>query len=250
MTIEKGKELTDNETHTFGINRIPHYGCDVDGFGLTDSSTGAANYSSGSTVCYPQLCFYVNGSLPESARGRGQLMRRFVLFLEVWAVVALMLALPTPALAQTAPAETPSPTAYTDSVQGIEFSEGTVVDDTRFGASFAGQATGELPGYLVASTDYTPPSPGPDVTNNIVGGGWTLLGERGTIFGSFTGGAVRWNADGTLAEIVADMSVQGGSVDGTTIPSGGTGTFSGMLDHTPLSQGLPPTINGTLQVNL
>lgn len=177
-------------------------------------------------------------------------MRRFVLFLELWAVVALMLALPTPALAQTAPAETPSPTAYTDSVQGIEFSEGTVVDDTRFGASFAGQATGELPGYLVASTDYTPPSPGPDVTNNIVGGGWTLLGERGTIFGSFTGGAVRWNADGTLAEIVADMSVLGGSVDGTTIPSGGTGTFSGMLDHTPLSQGLPPTINGTLQVNL
>src|SRR5215211_3470944 len=105
-------------------------------------------------------------------------MRRFFLFLEVWAVVALMLALPTPALAQTAPAQTPSPTAYTDSVQGIEFTEGTV------------------------------------------------------------------------AEVVADMSVQGGSVDGTTIPSGGTGTFSGMLDHTPLSQGLPPTINGTLQVTL
>jgi hypothetical protein len=39
-------------------------------------------------------------------------------------------------------------------------------------------------------------------------------------------------------------------VDGTTIPSSGTGTFSGMLDHTPLSQGLPPTINGTLQVTL
>src|SRR5215203_2111437 len=177
-------------------------------------------------------------------------MRRFVLFLEVGAIVALMLALPTPALAQTAPAETPSPTAYTDSVQGIEFSEGTVVDDTRFGASFAGEASGELPGYLVATTDYTPPSPGPDVTNNIVGGGWTLLGERGTILGSFTGGAVRWNTDGTLAEVVADMSVLGGSVDGTTIPSRGTGTFSGMLDHTPLSQGLPPTINGTLQVTL
>ncbi len=45
-------------------------------------------------------------------------MRRFVLFLEVWAVVAITLALPTPALAQTAPAETPTPTAYTDAVQG------------------------------------------------------------------------------------------------------------------------------------
>src|SRR5215210_5174084 len=177
-------------------------------------------------------------------------MRRFVLFLEVWAVVAIMLALPTPAFAQTAPAETPTPTAYTDTVQGIEFSAGTVVDDTRFGASFAGEAAGDLPGYLVVSTDYTPPSPGPDVTNNIVGGGWTLLGERGTIYGSFTGGAVRWNADGTLAEIVADMSVQGGSVDGSTILSGGTGTFSGMLAHKPLSQGLPLTINGTLHVFL
>ncbi len=175
-------------------------------------------------------------------------MRRYVLFLEVWSDVEITLALPTPALAQTAPAETPTPTAYTDAVQGIEVSAGTVVDDTRFGASFAGEATGDLPGYLVVSADYTPPSPGPDVTNNIVGGGWTLLGERGTIFGSFIGGAVRWNADGTLADVVANMSVLGGSVDGISVPSGGTGTFGGVLDHTPLNQGLPPTINGILQV--
>lgn len=177
-------------------------------------------------------------------------MRRMLL-LTVAAVVALMLAFARPALAQTAPAETPSPTTYADTVQGVEFSAGTIAGDTRLGASFAGEATGDLPGFLVASIDYTPPSPGPGVTNNIVGGGWTLLGDRSTaLLGSFTGGTVQWNDDGTLADVVADMSVLGGSVDGIPVPSGGTGAFGGVLDHRPLTQGLPPTIGGTLQFTL
>src|SRR5215212_10237887 len=142
-----------------------------------------------------------------------------------------MSAFARPALAQTAPAETPSPTTYTDTVQGVEFSAGTIADDTRLGASFAGEATGDLPGFLVASIDYTPSSPGPGVTNNIVGGGWTLLGNRSTILGSFTGGTVQWNEDGTLADVVADMSVLGGSVDGIPVSSGGTGAFGGVLDQ-------------------
>ena len=177
-------------------------------------------------------------------------MRRMLVLLTVAAVVALTLAFARPALAQTAPAETPSPPTYTDKVQGVEFSAGTIADDTRFGASFAGEATGDLPGFLVASIDYTPPSPGPGVTNYIVGGGWTLLGDRSTTLGSFTGGTVQWNADGTLADVVADMSVLGGSVDGLPVSSGGTGAFGGVLDHRPLTQGLPPTIGGTLQLTL
>jgi hypothetical protein len=103
-------------------------------------------------------------------------------------------------------------------------------------------------GVLVATTDYTPPSPGPNTTNNLVGGGWALLGERGTVFGSFSGGTVQWNADGTLADIVADMSVLGGSVDGVPVSSGGVGTFGGVLDHRPLALGLPPMVDGTLQL--
>jgi hypothetical protein len=177
-------------------------------------------------------------------------VRRMLLLLMVAAVVALTLAFARPALAQTAPAETPSPMNYTDTVQGVEFSAGTIADDTRFGASFAGETTGDLPGFLVASIDYTPPSPGPGVTNNIVGGGWTLLGDQSTTLGSFTGGTVQWNADGTLADVVADMSVLGGSVDGIPVSSGDTGAFGGMLDHRPLTQGLPPTIGGTLQLTL
>ena len=113
--------------------------------------------------------------------------------LVVAAVMAMMLAFAGTAFAQTAPTTTPTtPTTYTDTVQGTEFSAGTIEGDTRFGASFAGEATGNLPGVLVATTDYTPPSPGPNTTNNLVGGGWALLGERGTVFGSFSGGTVQW----------------------------------------------------------
>jgi hypothetical protein len=159
------------------------------------------------------------------------------------------LAFAGPAFGQTRPSSPAvRPATYTDTVQGAEFSAGTVVGDTRFGASFAGEATGDLPGFLVATTDYTPPSPGPNTTNNLVGGGWTLLGERGTVFGSFNGGTVQWNADGTIADIVADMSVLGGRVDGVPVSSGGIGTFGGVLDHRPLTQGLPPTVGGTLQL--
>ena len=143
-----------------------------------------------------------------------------------------------------------TPTTYSDTVlpgRGIEISAGTIVGDTRFGATFVGEVAGNLPGNLIASVNYTPPAPGPNVTNNVVGGEWALCGAQGTVFGSFTGGTVRWNADETLADVTANMSVVGGSVNGVSV-SGGTGTFTGVLDHRPLGQGLPPTVSGTLQL--
>jgi hypothetical protein len=87
-----------------------------------------------------------------------------VLFV-VAAVMAMTLAFAGTAYAQTGhttPAATPA--TSTDTVQGTEFSAGTIEGDTRFGASFAGEATGNLPGVLVATADYTPPSPGPNTT--------------------------------------------------------------------------------------
>ncbi len=152
---------------------------------------------------------------------------------------------PTPA----APASVTTPT-YADVVlpgRGIETSAGTISGDTRFGVTFIGEMAGDLPGVLVSSANYTPPSPGPNITNNIVGGEWALCGPWGTVFGSFTGGTVQWNADETLADVVADMGVLGGSVNGIPVTAG-TGTFGGVLDHRPLAQGLPPTISGTLQL--
>lgn len=212
-------------------------------------------------------------------------MRRFYFVLVVTALVVAMLTLAGPAAAQTPPTSaspadgcavassvlaqlppaptsvvaaasppavqpTATPTTYSDTVlpgRGIEISAGTIVGDTRFGATFVGEVAGNLPGVLIASVNYTPPAPGPNATNNVVGGEWALCGPQGTVFGSFTGGTVRWNADETLANVTTNMHVLGGTVNGVSV-SGGTGTFTGVLDHRPLAQGLPPTVSGTLQL--
>lgn len=143
-----------------------------------------------------------------------------------------------------------APTTYTDTVvpgRGIEISAGQIVGDTRMGATFIGDVAGDLPGVLASSVNYVPPAPGPGVTNTIVGGQWALCGAWGTVFGSFTGGTVQWNADETLADVVSQMRVLGGSVNHMPV-SGGAGSFVGVLDHRPLIQGLPPTVSGTLQL--
>jgi len=82
------------------------------------------------------------------------------------------------------------PMSYADTVllgRGIEISGGTISGDTRLGATFIGQMSGDLPGVLNFSVNYKPPSPGSGVTNNIVGGEWALCGPWGTLFGTFTG---------------------------------------------------------------
>lgn len=147
------------------------------------------------------------------------------------------------------PVTNPS-TSYVDTVvpkRAIEFSAGEIVDGVRLGATFIGDVSGELPGVLSSSVNYVPPAPGPGVMNTIVGGHWVLCGPWGTVFGSFTGGTVQWNADEALADVAANMSILGGSVNDIPV-SGGAGNFVGVLDHRPLVQGLPPTVSGTLQL--
>jgi hypothetical protein len=168
---------------------------------------------------------------------------------------AVLQQLPTPPAdtALSAPPANPSstpPITYTDTLvlgRGIEISAGEIVGDTRVGATFIGDVAGDLPGVLASSVNYVPPAPGPGVTNTIVGGQWALCGPWGTEFGSFSGGTVQWNADETLADVVGQMRVLGGSVNGVPV-SGGAGSFVGVLDHRPLVQGLPPTVSGTLQL--
>ena len=170
------------------------------------------------------------------------------------AATAILEQLPTaPATAAPAPA-TPTavtPTTYTDAVlpgRGIETSAGAISGETRVGATFVGDLSGDLPGTLSSSISYTPPSPGPGVTNNIVGGEWALCGAWGTVYGTFTGGTVQWDPEETLADVAAGMSVAGGSINGVPVSSGTAGTFGGVLDHRPLASGLPPTVSGTLQL--
>lgn len=132
-------------------------------------------------------------------------------------------------------------TTHVDKVRGIETSAGKIVGDTRVGATFVGKASGALPGSMRASINYTPPRPGPGVTNHIVGGKWSLKGKWGVLRGSFTGGAVRWNSTGTKAAVNARMKISGGTVRGERI-SGGSGRFRGTLNH----RTFPPTVHGTL----
>jgi len=138
-------------------------------------------------------------------------------------------------------------TTYTDSVQAIEISPGVIVGDTRIGATFVGQASGDLDGALTVSVNYAPPAPGPSVTNTIVGGSWVLAvyenGHfRGTIYGAVTGGTAQWNSDGTVATLSAQLTITGGTERYTK--AHGTGSFTGTLSHLTF----PPTVLGTLQL--
>lgn len=164
-------------------------------------------------------------------------MKRLVVPIALAFVLSLVAA--TPARAAT---------PHNDTISGIEIFPGVVVGAVRYGATFVGRATGDLPGYIVASINYTPPNPGPGVTNTVVGGKWTLSvyngGEfQGKLTGTITGGAAQWNATGTLASVNLVLGV----VSGTGAYSGatGTGSFAGFLSHLTF----PPRWGGALTLN-
>jgi hypothetical protein len=132
---------------------------------------------------------------------------------------------------------------FTDRVQGVEVSAGQIDEatNTRVGVIFVGKADGPFPGVMYASLNYTPSRPVLDGgVNTIVGGRWVLTGPKGVLYGTFTGGTVSWNTDGT-ATVAADMAISGGSVKGKPV-TGGSGTFEGTLSHLTF----PPTVQGTL----
>jgi hypothetical protein len=158
-------------------------------------------------------------------------MRRTILLLTVMTAALLLASGATLAATKT----------HTAEVRGVEVSAGQIVGETRVGATFVGRARGQLPGLLHASVNYTPPRPGPNVVNTLVGGQWSLVGPWGALFGSFTGGEVRWNSAGMVASVKANMVITNGTVNGKGV-SGGSGSFIGTLSH----RTFPPTITGTL----
>jgi hypothetical protein len=162
-------------------------------------------------------------------------VKRLIMAVAVAASMAAMVLLAAPAMAQT---------TYTDAVQGFEYAA-----VSGQSGSFLGAADGGLPGIMNATITYTGGSPGPDVTETITGGNWTLSGPWGEVFGNFSSGTVQWNTSTTLADVKANLTVLGGSVNNIPVSSG-SGAFNGVLDHRPLAQNLPPTINGTLRLVL
>ena len=159
-------------------------------------------------------------------------MRRTILLLTVMTAALLLASGATLAATKT----------YAAEVRGVEVSAGQIDGNIRRGVTFVGYADGRFPGAMYASLNYTPSSPNPLFGNTIVGGRWVLTGPKGVLFGTFTGGKVKWNDDGTVATVKAQMAISGGgSVKGKPV-TGGTGTFGGTLSHLTF----PPTVQGTL----
>jgi hypothetical protein len=153
----------------------------------------------------------------------------------------------SPVLGQAVVSTLADPTS-TDNLRGIEISPGIIFGNTRYGATCIGSATGDLPGAWSVAINYTPPHPGGDVTNNIVGGSWSLVVYRGgslagTLQGRVLRGTAAWNHDGTEADINAQLSITRGT--GAFAGATGTGTFTGTLSHLTF----PPTISGSLVLN-
>ena len=159
--------------------------------------------------------------------------------------LAIALAL---ALSSVIAAPARAATSHHDTVSGIEIFAGFAFGGVRYGATFVGRATGDVPGYITAYINYTPPNPGPGVTNTVVGGRWTLSvyqgGEfQGRLSGAIAGGAATWNATGTLASIDLVLTVVSGT--GAYAGSTGTGSFHGFLSHLTF----PPQWGGDLTLD-
>lgn len=120
---------------------------------------------------------------------------------------------------------------YTNAVSGAQNSPAPGVNNPL---SLDLKVAGPLPGTLVATLDH-------NNSHEIVGGTWELKlartegdsasGEVGTLKGTFTGGTVAMNDDGTVAAIhAAQVAIQGGtgSHSGVAI---GTGTLEGVFSH-------------------
>jgi len=136
-----------------------------------------------------------------------------------------------------------------ESVQGIETSTGTVVGDTRYGATFTSAVSGDVTGAFTASVNYRPAYPRPALTHLATGGSWSLAVYRqgqyqGTVFGPVGTGTLHWNVDVTEGAISVDLQVTGGT--GTYLGVHGHAHFSGSLLHTTY----PPTVGGNLDLDL
>ncbi len=146
---------------------------------------------------------------------------------------------------QPEPPPQPEPPAMiTIDVSGIEIDPGDTEDGVTYGLRFVGLADGDAEGAMEVSLNYTPPNPGPNVVNQIVGGTWSIVGTGGTLSGTIPEGSATWNNNVSAAAIVATFVITEAS--GAFAGYAGTGTYTGFLSH----QTFPPRISGTLVFEL
>jgi hypothetical protein len=132
---------------------------------------------------------------------------------------------------------------FISNIAGAETSAGSVEDGVRYGTTFIGPATGDVAGTFVASINYSPPNPGPNVVNTVVGGTWSITSGAGSVSGVFSSGTAVWDDKEEVATISVIMKVLGGSGIYDNAPR--EATFHGTLDHRGWPPN-PPRIEGVL----
>jgi len=119
----------------------------------------------------------------------------------------------------------PAPISPVVSITTSEVSDGMVgVDsmsgnETAFGYSFLGQATGSLPGSFTLSMNCTPAVPIPGEPSEVSGGSWTLpvymttikggTSYAGSMYGTIASGTMTWDKTGMNATVYMLLNVKG-----------------------------------------
>jgi hypothetical protein len=99
----------------------------------------------------------------------------------------------------------------------LQTSSGECYDGTCYGYTLSGPLQGEMEGMLTLTLTYSPDHFGSNVTNNL-SGYWVIDSPSGSYFGSIAGGSLQWNGGGRVADLTAELTIEGspesGSVDG------------------------------------
>jgi hypothetical protein len=149
---------------------------------------------------------------------------------------------------------------YVNNFNGFEISQGhTELSGEAYGWVCYGKTSGYLPGNLTLMLNYQPQNDaGFDKT--ITGGNWTLpvytTTIRGTttyvgvLYGTVTSGTFTWNDMGYTGTMNVKLQITGGTQ--TMVGWQGTADFDATvnLGPTPIFNGSPPPMNGTLTFNL
>ncbi len=129
-------------------------------------------------------------------------------------------------------------------IGGREIWPGTTSGDVTTGLSFIGVTTGDVAGSFQASMNYTPPNPGPNVVNTLLGGTWSISSDDGNLSGTISGGMAIWDDTTSNAAVTGQFVVVDGT--GRFEDASGTGEFTGVLSHLVF----PPTLIGDLVLTL
>jgi hypothetical protein len=109
--------------------------------------------------------------------------------------------------------------ATAERVTLVEVSSGECYDGACYGYTLVGELDGEMAGTLTLTLNYTPDQFGPNASNAL-SGYWVIdTSPNDFLFGSISSGSLEWNGGGRVANLTADLTIEGGQ-----------GIYAGMTD--------------------